>query len=398
LVVQRTGADPGFDGEAFVVLEQFSVKPHGSEGDLPVVCCSHLRWDFVFQRPQHLMSRAPGGALFFEEPVEGPARSLRLERHDSVLVATPIVPADDPAPDDALRLLLARAVAQAGFERYVAWYYTPAALRFSQLLEPEAVVYDCMDDLSGFANADPLLPRLEQRLLERADVVFTGGPALHGRVRGRHDNAHAFPSSVDAAHFAMARTEQAEPEDQAPIGRPRVGFAGVIDERMDRDLLRAVALARPDWEFVLLGPITKIHPATVPSDLSNVHMLGMKDYGVLPRYFRGWDVAIMPFARNAATRYISPTKTLEYLAAGLPIVSTSITDVVEPYGRAGAVRIADDVDGFVAAIEADLSGHERDRRRLRGQELMARTTWDATWASMWNLVLASVDERTAVVA
>jgi UDP-galactopyranose mutase len=380
------------------VLEQLPVASARGGNDLPIVCCSHLRWDFVFQRPQHLLSRAPAGALFFEEPIDGPARSLRLSRDGAVTVATPVVPADDPAPTDALRLLLSAAVDEVGYERYVAWYYTPAALRFSDLLSPDVVVYDCMDDLTGFANADPLLPRLEQRLLERADVVFTGGHALHGRVRDRHPHVHAFPSSVDAAHFATARTTVEDPADQAALPGPRIGFAGVIDERMDLALLRGVALARPDWTFVLLGPVAKIDPTAVPADLPNVHALGMKPYAELPSYFAGWDVAVMPFAKNRATRYISPTKTLEYLAAGLPVVSTSITDVVEPYGRAGAVRIADDVGGFVAAIEEDLAGEDRARRRMRGQELLARTTWDRTWASMWDHVTACLDERTAVVA
>jgi glycosyltransferase involved in cell wall biosynthesis len=380
------------------VLEQPSSATATGGADLPIVCCSHLRWDFVFQRPQHLLSRAPAGALFFEEPVDGPARDLRLARHDDVTVATPTVPADDPAPLDALRVLLDRAVREVGYDRYVAWYYTPAALRFSELLTPEVVVYDCMDDLSSFAHADPLLPRLERRLLERADVVFTGGHALHGRLRDRHPHVYAFPSSVDAPHFARARHDLDDPQDQASLARPRIGFAGVIDERIDLDLLHGLALARPDWMFVLVGPVAKIDPADVPSDLPNVHALGMRAYRDLPRYLAGWDVAIMPFAKNRATRYISPTKTLEYLAADLPVVSTSITDVVEPYGRAGAVRIADGVDAFVAAIEADLAGEDRSRRRMRGQELLATTTWDRTWDSMWRHVTASLDERTAVSA
>jgi glycosyltransferase involved in cell wall biosynthesis len=378
------------------VLEQLTTSS-ASGANLPIVCCSHLRWDFVFQRPQHLLSRAPAGALFFEEPVDGAARDLRLARHGGVTVATPIVPTNDPAPLDTLRLLLAAAVREVGYDRYVAWYYTPAALRFSDLLTPEVVVYDCMDDLSAFAHADPLLPRLEQRLLERADVVFTGGHALHARLHGRHPHVRAFPSSVDASHFARARDDFDPPRDQAALPHPRIGFAGVIDERMNLDLVRGVALARPDWTFVLVGPIAKIDPAKVPSDVPSVHALGMKRYEDLPRYFAGWDVAIMPFAKNLATRCISPTKTLEYLAADLPVVSTSITDVVEPYGRAGAVRIADDIDAFVAAINADLAGEERSRRRMRAQELLASTTWDETWRSMWRHVTACLEDRAAVV-
>jgi UDP-galactopyranose mutase len=237
-----------------------------------------------------------------------------------------------------------------------------------------------MDELSAFRGAPPGLLRNEAELLRHADLVFTGGQSLYEAKRDRHPSVHAFPSSVDVPHFATARRGLEEPADQAPIAHPRMGFFGVVDERMDLELLAAVADLRPDWQLIILGPVVKIDPAHLPRR-ANLHFLGGKPYTQLPAYVAGWDVALMPFARNESTRFISPTKTPEYLAAGKPVVSTSIRDVVRPYGDLGLVRIADTPEDFVRACEAALT-EDRATWLPRVDAHLASMSWDTTWAGM----------------
>jgi UDP-galactopyranose mutase len=267
------------------------------------------------------------------------------------------------------------------------------ALPWASGLDPSVVVYDCMDELTAFRFAPPRLAALEAALLERADIVFTGGASLFEAKRNRHRNVHAFPSAVDVAHFAPARHGLAPAAELERLSRPRIGWFGVIDERTDVDLLAGIGDLRPDWSFVLVGPTVKIDPATLPA-LANVHVLGPRPYDELPSYIAGWDVAMMPFARNESTRFISPTKTLEYLAAGRPVVSTSIRDVVEPYERLGLVRIADEPASFVAAIEAALA-HDLVAFRALADAVLAPRTWDETWRRMWALVQRAIDEHRA---
>jgi UDP-galactopyranose mutase len=241
-----------------------------------------------------------------------------------------------------------------------------------------------MDELSAFKNAPPMLRALEADLMQRADLVFTGGRSLYEAKRHQHHNIHPFPSSVDVEHFRSARAMTSEPPDQETIPHPRLGFFGVIDERMDLPLLTGVADARPDWQLVMLGPVVKIDAAMLPAR-ANIHYLGGRSYRDLPQYIAGWDVALLPFARNDATRFISPTKTPEYMAAGKPVVSTSIADVVRPYGERGLVRIADDAASFVAACEMAL--HEDGATRVRAfDRYLKRLSWDVTWGRMLALV------------
>lgn len=311
---------------------------------------------------------------------------LQLQQDGGVTVCTPHLPPGTSESDSiaAQRRLLDELIADYQIRDYVIWYYTPMALAFSDHLEPACVVFDVMDELSAFANAPAALKDAEAALLARADVVFTGGRSLFEAKRHRHHNVHPFPSSVDVAHFAQARTPQPDPEDQAAIPHPRLGFFGVIDERMDLALLGGVARARPDWHLVMLGPIVKIDPATLPQ-APNIHYLGSRKYDELPRYISGWDVALLPFARNDATRFISPTKTPEYMAAGRPVVSTSIRDVVSPYGDQGLVRIADPVDDFVAACAAAMAEDASERSRA-ADAFLTQTSWDGTWTQMRQLV------------
>jgi UDP-galactopyranose mutase len=355
-----------------------------------LICLSHLRWNFVFQRPQHLMTRCgrDSRVFFVEEPIYQPAVEphLEIERSSSVTVVVPQLPATmtAAAADAALRLLIDELIRTQGIDEYVTWYYTPMALAFTDHLTPRAVVYDCMDELSAFQGAPAILKSREAELMRLADVVLTGGQSLYEAKRHRHANIHPFPSSVDVAHFAQARRVTADPPDQAAIPHPRLGFFGVIDERMDIALVDGVAAARPDWQLVLIGPVVKIDPAALPQR-PNIHYLGPKDYSELPHYVAGWDVATLPFARNEATRFISPTKTPEYMAAGKPVVSTSIRDVVRPYGQQGLVRIADEVPEFVRACAAAMA-EDPHERITQADAFLRHTSWDGTWTRIRRLL------------
>jgi glycosyltransferase involved in cell wall biosynthesis len=369
--------------------------------DLDLVCFSHLRYNFVFQRPNHLMERCARDrrVFFVEEPVfDGDRPQLSVERVGRNLsVVVPRLPRDTPPA--AVPRLVETAVKELfrewSIEAPITWYYTPMALASTSALKTSLVVYDCMDQLSAFHGAPPYLREREIELLQRAQLVFTGGMSLYAEKRRHHSNVHAFPSSVDAAHFRVARERRVDPPDQLPIARPRLGFYGVIDERFDLVLLETLARERPNWQIVLLGPVVKIDPGTLPR-LSNIHYLGQKAYRELPDYLAGWDVAIMPFAENEATRFISPTKTLEYFAGGRPVVSTPIHDVVYPYGERGLVEIARR-DGFVRAVERALaSGFAPVSTEV--DTLLSQTSWDQTWARMWSLVEQELADSPTVPA
>ncbi len=364
-----------------------------------LICLSHLRWDFVFQRPQHLMTRfaAERRVFFFEEPIFDAAQArldVRVDHH--VHVAVPHLPAGlaPAAVAGELQKLLRDLTATWRIVQPVVWYYTPMALSFAGDLAAGAIVFDCMDELSAFRGAPPQLIELEAELLRRADLVFTGGHSLYEAKRGRHGRVFAFPSSVDVGHFAKARLRRADPPDQKGLPRPRLGFFGVLDERLDLALLDRVAALRPAWQLIMLGPCVKIDPATLPRR-DNVHYLGMKKYDELPAYLGGWDAAMLPFARNESTRFISPTKTPEYLAAGRPVVSTSIRDIVRPYGDERLVEIADEPEAFVAAVERLLTLPRADWRD-RVDRFLSTMSWDRTWAGM-NRLLADIERPHAAL-
>ncbi|MDX2231861.1 MAG: glycosyltransferase family 1 protein [Leptolyngbyaceae cyanobacterium bins.349] len=367
-----------------------------------LVCLSHLRWDFVYQRPQHLLSRCARNrrVFFIEEPVVEFVDCWWLEvrqRECGVYVVVPHLP---DWISDALRAAMHQSLIDELFEEYaianpILWYYTPAALTFTQHLPAAVVVYDCMDELSAFQGASPALRQLEQQLLQRADVVFTGGQSLYEAKQHLHPNIHAFPSSIDAAHFNQARTLTQDPIDQRDIPHPRLGFYGVIDERMDLDLLAGIAQAQPDWHLVMIGPVVKIAPDQLPQ-LPNIHYLGGKSYQELPQYLAGWDVAMLPFARNESTRFISPTKTPEYLAAGKPVVSTSIRDVVRPYREQNLVQIADTVADFVTAAAQAMQPRSPDANWLyRVDRFLAHNSWDRTWLNMMQHIEAVMTKAAA---
>ncbi len=382
LSVPSTSATAELTGK----LTQVPVAPEPlTELPAHLLCFSHLRWDFVYQRPQHLMSQASREVTvwFLEEPVWGD--ELRVEvrtEGENLFVVVPHIPHGTPFEDVLAyqRRMVDQLLESRQITSFVAWYYTPMALLFSDHLTPTRTVYDCMDELSAFWGAPRELIDLEKTLLARADQVFTGGYSLYEAKRPHHAQVRAFPSSIDFAHFAQARQPQPDPADQAHIPHPRIGFSGVVDERFDVDLLHDLALRQPQWHFVIIGPVVKIDPATLPH-LPNVHYLGMKKYGQLPAYFSHWDVAMLPFALNDSTRFISPTKTPEYLAAGLPTVSTPIRDVVRTYGEKGFTQIADTAAAFEAAIQNALDNrHPHNREAI--DQFLSTQSWKKTWANM----------------
>lgn len=349
-----------------------------------LVCLSHLRWGFVYQRPQHVMSRLAKNydVVFFEEPVFSQDTTPRLELSNpasGIEVAVPHLPGgmSGEAIEQAQKKLLDEHLAGRVQGDLLLWYFTPMSLLFTEHLDARVTIYDCMDELSAFMGAPARLIDMEKQLLARADVVFTGGVSLWEVKQRQHGNAYPVPSSVDIAHFAAARQALPEPPDQASVARPRLGFFGVIDERFDLQLIERVATMRPDWQIVLIGPVVKIDPQTLPQR-SNIHYLGGKQYAELPDYLAGWDVALMPFALNASTRYISPTKTPEYLAGGCPVVSTPIHDVISGYGESGAVFIADTVEAFVEAIEKALPLKSTIEFVQRADAAIAGMSWDNT--------------------
>ncbi|MBA2495400.1 MAG: glycosyltransferase family 1 protein [Acidobacteria bacterium] len=362
-----------------------------NSSDFDLVCFSHLRWDFVYQRPQHLLSRfaRERRVFFIEEPifVDEKTNLNITRREDNLFVVVPHISHSDREisnVEEIQREFIDQLFRQQNIKYFVAWFYTPMALTFTAHLQPQAVVYDCMDELSGFKFAPPDLIANEAKLFQKADLVFTGGQSLYEAKKSQHKNVHAFPSSIDAEHFRQARSIKAEPEDQKQIPHPKLGYCGVIDERMDVVLLAEMADLRPTWQFVMIGPVIKISDEDLPRR-ENIHYLGGKNYQDLPAYLANWDVALMPFALNESTKFISPTKTPEYLAAGKPVVSTPIRDVVRPYGEMNLVHIARTAEEFIAACENAMQENAVERLK-KADEFLAQTSWDKTWTQMANLI------------
>jgi glycosyltransferase involved in cell wall biosynthesis len=361
-----------------------------------LLCFSHLRWNFVFQRPQHLMNRFARemNVIYWEEPVDAaPNETAFLQVREAqdapnVHIVVPHLPQGmpDDAREAALKRLLDAHVASIR-GTLITWYYTPMMLPFSRHIEPDVTVFDAMDELSKFKFAPVKLLELEQELIDRSDVVFTGGSSLYEAKKHRHHSVHCFPSSVDRAHFCKARARSFDPADQEDLPRPRLGFYGVIDERFDIELLDKVAAMRPHWSFVMVGPVVKIAPDVLPKR-PNIHYLGGKTYAQLPNYLSGWDVALMPFAMNESTQFISPTKTPEYLAGGRPVVTTPIKDVVRHYGHLEGVRVASTPEEFVTACEQalELSRHREDGWLAEADLMLSASSWDTTQARMWGLI------------
>ncbi len=374
---------------------------HESIQSYDLICFSHLRWDFVYQRPQHLMSRFANQCrtFFIEEPVyrEGSDKCEIRQAEKNLWIVVPYMPPNlsEEEKNERLHALIQDLFLAYSINNYIFWYYTPMSLKFSEGFSPKLTVYDCMDELSAFKFAPPELTGLEKELFKKADVVFTGGVCLYEHKKNCHHNIYPFPSSIDKEHFVKARTINEDPHDQREIPGPRFGFYGVVDERFDIELLDAVSTQRPDWHFIILGPVVKIDPAILPRK-ENIHYLGGKTYDQLPDYLSGWDIAFIPFARNESTRFISPTKTPEYLAAGRPVISTSIRDVVDPYGHNGLVEIADDASTFIEAAEKQLHTQNREEWLNEVDAFLSGNSWNKTWNSMLQLINIALQEKYSI--
>ena len=363
--------------------------PSTNKRTLPsnIFCFSHLRWDFVFQRPQHILTRFSKifNVFYLEEPVfeNTPTAYLTKSlREENLWVLTPHLPEGLTHTEiiESQKQLLQVFYSTKNLNDFAFWYYTPMALEYSKEFEPAIIIYDCMDELSAFKFAPPTIKQLEKELFSRANIVFTGGHSLYEAKQHQHSNIFPFPSSIDKQHFEKARTYKKAPKDHADISRPRIGFFGVIDERFDIDLIAKLAEMRSNWQFVLIGPVVKIDPVILPQ-AENIHYLGSKTYLELPEYLSGWDIALIPFLINESTQFISPTKTPEYLAAGIPVISTPIKDVIRPYGDKNLVRIASTAEEFATAIDAELKA-DKEGWQERVDEFLMQNSWDLTCSKM----------------
>lgn len=366
---------------------------------MKLVCFSHLPWKFVYQRPQHLLSRFTNkyAVYYIEEFIysnEEDGYSINITK-ENVSVIVPHLNNNIQGKQNEkqrIKIVLNNLFKEHSIQSYIFWYYTPMALAYSAGFNPVATVYDCMDELSAFKFAPPELKLLEQELFKKADIVFTGGNNLYDAKKAQHHNIYSFPSSIDKAHFKAARDNRKEYSDQSAIPHPRLGFFGVIDERFDIDLIKQAADAKPDWHFVLVGPVIKIDVATLPQN-KNIHYLGAKTYEELPCYLSGWDIALIPFAINESTRYISPTKTPEYLAGGKPVISTAITDVVNPYHDLGLVHIVQNAKELVQIATVELSINDKSAWLTKVDDYLSAISWDATWERMDELMQNEIDEN-----
>ena len=355
-----------------------------------ILCFSHLRWNFVYQRPQHLLTQASKKykIYYIEEPIYTDKEDhLGSYDSDNVTVLTPFLTEGiQESSDSAIEKLLKEKTESLDLKNFISWYYTPMALNFTEFLKPSLVVFDCMDELSAFAGAPPEIIENEKRLIEKADIIFTGGRSLYESKKDRHENVYLFPSSIDAEHYKKARKK---PDLSKKV---KIGYFGVIDERMDLKLLDQISFLKPEWNFEMVGPIVKIDPATLPQR-KNIIYTGQKSYEELPEIIRNWNAAIIPFARNESTEFISPTKVLEYLAAEKPVVSTSIRDVVFPYGVNNIVSIADEPHEFVNAIEHLLKNTDVQEWKHKVEKLLMKTSWQKTWEEMDTIMWSKLQKR-----
>jgi len=369
-----------------------------------LLCFSHLRWDFVYQRPQHLLSRFAKASTvcFFEEPVFDSQEQNYLSIQSKSPTLSIVVPhlmhgLNDEEVILAQAQLLKQFTATIDMDDCMFWYYTPMALKFSMQLTPKFIVYDCMDELSAFDFAPPELVQLEKQLLSIADIVFTGGHSLYEAKKNQHANIHPFPSAIEKEHFEKARIKLAEPQDQAWIEGPKIGFYGVIDERFDIGLIEEMAIAQPKWQFVLIGPVVKIDQNTLPRN-KNIHYLGQKSYAELPNYLSHWDVSMIPFLLNESTAFISPTKTPEYLSAAVPVVSSMIKDVINPYGIQHLVHICSGTVNFMEAIESELNKSCPKAWLQKVDEFLKDVSWDATYKTMNNKICETMNKQISIAS
>lgn len=360
------------------VLSEITESPQ--KYDMIVFC--HLRWNFVYQRPQHLISRMSQNlkVLLIEEPI---GYEPDEENSGNLIVINENLHVLQPKVKDieSITAIIPQYIKNS--DPLLGWFYSASFTPLLDLFEFETIVYDCMDELTLFKGAPEHLIAQEKYLLANADIVFTGGKSLYESKKQHHSNVYCFPSSVDQKHFAQALNGVSIPQDIAHLQEPVVGYFGVIDERIDLQLLRATAKKMPNVSFVMIGPLAKIDQSDLPQE-ENIHYLGMKAYNELPSYLKGFDIAMMPFAINDATKYISPTKTLEYMAAGKPIISTKITDVVRDYSI--CVNLIETSDEFCEAITYLFDKRDQLSLQLEYYDILQNTSWDVTAAKMQSII------------
>ncbi len=374
------------------------------ERPLTLLCLAHLKWRHVWQRPQQLMSRfARQCRVIYVDPadiVDTEAPHLRNHGIDhGVQLREPLFPsALLDTPGNTFRELWLRLLPQVLDEagpNTILWVLSPRANYLVEAARPhiQLAVYDCMDDLASFRDGTSDMRAREAQLMELVDLVFTGGYSLYAARKERHPRVHCFPSGVDLAHYhRVGDPALAVPPDLAWIPRPRLGYFGVLDERIDWTLIGEIAHQRPEWHWVFVGPTAKVRPSELPGG-TNIQYLGQRSYAELPAYLKGFDIATMPFALNEATRAISPTKTPEYLAGGKPVISTTVPDVVAGYKE--IIAIADGVDGWIAALEELLSAlPEHTHTQIEcAQPRLAAASWDSIVERMWGLIQERVRTR-----
>ncbi|MBI2513558.1 MAG: glycosyltransferase [Opitutae bacterium] len=372
----------------------------------PIVAFCHLPWDGVWQRPQQLLSRlaARHPVLFVEcycaDVEQATLRSHGAPGHPNVTVLQMLLPqarwADGDFIDAERRRLLQtfRRGDLGKFNDPVLWFNDPmAVIAFAGHCGERAIVYDCMDELAQFAGAPPQLRDRERELLLKADVVFCGGRKMRDKRKPYNAHCYFYGTGVDSEHFGQARSESlaVDPAVAALPGKV-LGYFGVIDERIDYELLARLADALSRCSIALVGPTAKVDAAALPQR-KNLHWLGRRDYADLPAITKGFSVCLMPFARNAATEFINPTKALEYMATGRPIVATAIDEVRTNFGN--VCRIARSVGEFIAFCSDELERPSRLRVR-RGLQLAAQNTWEAITAEMDALLVAACARRAGV--
>lgn len=380
----------GFDIDDYPFPHDKQIVEVAEEDNIDTLLCfSPVRWESVFQRPQHLMSHAAKKwrVFYMEDPTfdeNTSAPQMALKKHNNLFVVTCKLPKDTSRTDThtAMHDLLGKLCADYKIVNYGAWYYSPESINYTTDLYPRVVIYDCTSPINSTQSG---LLHAENELITRSDLVFTNGKTLFEAKQNFHPEVYNFPSSIDKEHFMLARLELPEPADQEDILYPRLGLYGAIDECFDLDLLQALADRRPDWQFVLVGPVVGIDKDTLP-EAENIHYLGEKPYEQMPSYISGWNAALLLVSTSKAAQAHVPTRTAEYLAAFKPMVATPVADIISPYYEMGLVNTADDVFAFESSIEEVLSYDKRKEWKRSIDEFLKTHSWDVSWQQMRHLI------------
>ncbi|RYD58215.1 MAG: glycosyltransferase family 1 protein [Sphingobacteriales bacterium] len=331
-----------------------------------IICFSPIRWNQKDQRPQQIMRRLSQYSMvhFIEEPVYDATEAYLSHTvvAEHIHVFTPHLPGgiSEEKCQTLQRALLDQFMRDCNFADYTFWYATPVAFAYSKHYCPSVIVYDCLEDIWSLKLPAEKLHDLEQQLLDRADLVFTSSHTQYWNKKDRNNNVHLLPATIDRAHFDCARGKVSEAEEQEHIPYPRLGYMGIVDDRLDTQLLADIADTRPDWHIVLVGPTAKMNAAQLPQR-ANIHYLGNKPYADLPSYLTGWTAAIMPIQEKSHMTSGLSFKTAECLAAGLPVIATPVKAIAAQYEKENLVMKANSAAEFVAATEAILFDGAADR-------------------------------------